>query len=820
MPGLFTGGREAGRRGAIRIGAFALLLAALCAAPAFARNGSDPLNYYGLVALSDSATGNRLAGRFKAHGQPVFLVHDVSAGLSRNDIMRFSDRAVLVDAEVWATLRAEGALDKIRSSPLIRVQGRATSASWTERANLVSGDRQRKAFKFGAEILRVLEENFGGAPLENQITLVFEQGHLTLLAPPKLMDQLSYFAVRRVQPEGAPRIVSVPPDSNQFAREPFEFQLWAVDPNNPSGNLSYGLRGALPPGLSWDEERHALRGTPTAAGAWKLTATVQNIEGRRDSLRFALHFRINEAPMTPTTPRSTVVIGQEWSYSPRLVDADHPGYALRVVPATMPRGMSFAPDLNTFQWRPDSALIGTRHRLSFTVEDALGAKRAYAYDLRVAKDDGILLTEGVKVDLPWDTLMRGRAYTWKTGAIRAAWAGQNIRLNGVTGPDSTRFENDTLFLRPMKAGIHQLDFDFTVQGVPTVQTIQLPVQEDSPPVFLTELSQWKARAGDPPHRYLPIAVDPEGERVTMTAEFPADAPLTWDGKRLVLDPKRPGVYPARFVARDAGGKAVEQWVAYETDKEMAGAAWILEGHTQSSYTAWTLTRDFGTGRIGFYSPDFIDGYKPMSTYWSHRETPYIFVGGNMMGRQAEARGRVLWTDLGISLGARKANFFTSGLYLRVNGEWNFPNSPLSWVEMELRAHVHQAIAATDSGTLARLFKDTTDIISRDSISENGVLSKVLQDGYRDDNMRIFFRLEALGPLFWGFYGGPSMWREDKPMAQTHLQWMGGALRYRFSKSADVFQATVRTGWTPGGGDSKQAGWSWYATLRTAIGSPL
>lgn len=805
-----------GRTG--RAAARLLVVLALLAGVAFARNGSEPLNHYGLVTLADTEIGNRLAARFKAKGQPVFLVHDVNAGLSRNDIMRFSDRAVLVDAEVWATLQAEGALEKIRSSPLIRVQGRATAASWTQRAELVTSDRQKKAFKLGAEILRVLEENFGGAPLENQMTLVFEQGHLTLLASSGLMDQLSFHAVRRVQPDGAPIIVSLPPDSNQFVRQPFEYRIWAVDPANPSGTLTYSLQGTLPPGLAWDAERHALRGVPTAAGRWKLTAVARNPDNRRDTMSFVLRFRINEAPMTPTPPRPTAQAGQEWAYTPRLVDADHPGYALRIVPVTLPKGMRFDADSGTFRWKPDSSLEGTRHAFSFRVEDELGARRAYNYDLRVTKDDGVLLTEGVRIDLPWDTLMRGRAYVWRTTAIRSAWAGQNIRLNGITGPDSTRYENDTLFLRPMQAGIAQLDFDFTVQGVPTVQTILLPVQDDSPPVFLTELGQWKTRVGDPPRYYRPIAVDPEGERVTLTAEIPEKSPLVWDGRRLLHDPKRPGVYTARFIARDAGGKAAEQWIAFDTERERAGAAWILEAHTQGSYTAYTATRDFGTGRFGVYSPNFTDFYKT-SSYWFDKELPFFFIGGNLMGRAAEARGRVLWTDLGFSLGMPRVGFYTSGLYLRLNGEWHFPNSPLSWIEMEARAHVHQAIAATDSGTLSRLFKDTTDIISRDSISHDGILSTVLRHGYRDDNMRVHFRLEALGPILWGFYAGPSLWREDMPMKESHLQWMGGAVRYRFSRYADVYQATYRLGWTPGGKDVKP-GWSWYATLRMAFGTPL
>jgi hypothetical protein len=215
----------------------AFLYALLIAVSSLARNGSEPLNHYGLVALSDSAVGNRLAARFKAKGHPVFLVHDISLGLSRNDIMRFSDRVVLVDDDVWSTLRVEGALAKIRTSPIIRVQGRANAASWTERAEMVSDVRQRKGFRLGAEILRVLEDNFGGSPQENQMTLVFDQGRITLLASATLMDQLALFPVRRVEPDGRPRIVSVPPDTNQFTRRPFEFRIWAVDPGDPAGTL-------------------------------------------------------------------------------------------------------------------------------------------------------------------------------------------------------------------------------------------------------------------------------------------------------------------------------------------------------------------------------------------------------------------------------------------------------------------------------------------------------------------------------------------------------------------------------------------------------
>jgi hypothetical protein len=790
----------------------AVLAAVLCG-HAVARNGSEPLNYYGLVTLSDPQVGARLAARFKSRGQPVFLVHDINAGLSRNDIMRFQDRAVLVDADVWSTLAAEGALEKLKASPVIRVQGRATSALWAQRAELVAGDRQKKTFKLGAEILRVLEENFGGAPLDDQMTLVFEQGHLTLLAAAGLMDQLTVYPVRRVEPAGNPRIISLPPDSNQFAERPFEFQVWGADPTDPAGDLEYELRGTIPPGLAWDKERHALRGTPTVPGRWAMTAQVRNAAGFRDTMPFVVRFRLNQTPIVTTSPRGTAFIGKDWVYTPQPADADHPGYALQIRPDTMPPGMAFYPEKGSFRWKPDSVLDGTRHPFGFSVEDALGARRKFLQEIRVLTEEGILVSEGVKIELPWDTLMRSRSYRWRTGAIRAAWAGQKIELDSIVGPDSTRYVNDTLYLRPMRAGIHQLDFYFTIQDIPVVQSVLLPVQEDSPPAFVTELTGWKMRSGDPSRQYRPIALDPEGERVTLTAQFPPRSPLKWDGKRVVYTPVKPGLYPARFVARDAGGKTAEQWVTFNTEREMAGAAWILENRMEGHYTAWTLTRDFGTGRLGVYTPNFIDGYKSES-YWFKKESPYIFVGGNMMGRKAEAKGRVLWTDLGLNLGIPRPGLYKGGLYMRLNGEWNFPGSPLSWVEMEMTMHVHQAMVATDSALLAKLFKDTTDIIGRDTLSKDGVLSTILRDGYRDDNMRVFFRAEALGPLGWGFYAGPALWREDLPMQERHVQWMGGAVRYRLSGSSNLLQATARVGWTP------DEGWAYYTTVRASLGSPF
>src|SRR5690606_15240750 len=136
------------------------------------RGGAESLRVDDLVGPGHRGPPRR---RFKARGQPVFLVHDLNTGLGQNDIMRFAHKAFLIVVYVWSTLLAEGALYKLRAAALVRVQGRSTSASWGQRANLVTNERQRKAYKVGAELLRVLEENFGGASQGQPMTVVFEQ---------------------------------------------------------------------------------------------------------------------------------------------------------------------------------------------------------------------------------------------------------------------------------------------------------------------------------------------------------------------------------------------------------------------------------------------------------------------------------------------------------------------------------------------------------------------------------------------------------------------------------------------------------------------
>lgn len=786
--------------------AWCLLSVALCALPARARNGQEPLNHYSLSALQDSAIGEKLMGRFKAKGQPVFLIHDPSIGLAQGDIMRFQDKAVLVDADVWQTLQDEGALGRLKAAPLVRVQAKASVSTWETRAKLVNGDREKKAYKFGAELLKILEETFGGIPSREQMVLVFDGTNLVLMAPDEFMDELKYAAVRRISATGRPQILT-PPPGRVFAGQPFHWQAWAADPSEPSGALRYSLSGELPKGLTWDASAHALQGTPAEPGQWRLIAEARNGSGANDTAAFILTVRDNAAPELARGPKPVAVAGQAWSFRAQAVDPDHEGGDIRIVPGKMPEGMRFDSATNLFSWSPAEDLAGRTEEFSLSLQDPLGAKFDTAFAIKVIPASDMLWSEGIRPSLPWDTLRQGKTYTWEAGASAMAWSQQGISLLDVTGSDSTGFHEGSLVLVPRRPGTHTLTFAFDVQGQRLETKVDLPVKPDLAPVFASEVGVWRLRTGQSAS-YRPVAVDPEGDHVALSAE-PSDDRLAWDGERLNLDPSYPGLYAARVSASDPAGHKTGQWMALKVEAADRPTAWILENRIEGGLSSWFLTADFGTGRIGIFTPaiDRIGATGPSGA----QSWPYLTFGGNLMGREAETQGRRIWADAGITFRMPSSRVATGGVMGRILGEWTFPGQALGRIEFEMEGHVNQAIVVADTSKLQVIYGDAILQFSEDF---NNLIRGVIREATARDNMVLYSRLEAWSRLGAGFWAGPGIWREEMPNANRFRQIVGGGLRFQARMDEAMAINSLRLGWGSG------SGWSLYWTGRVSIHSPF
>jgi hypothetical protein len=285
--------------------------------------------------------------------------------------------------------------------------------------------------------------------------------------------------------------------------------------------------------------------------------------------------------------------------------------------------------------------------------------------------------------------------------------------------------------------------------------------------------------------------------------------LYWDDGRLVLDSEFPGLYAARVSASDPRGHATDQWVAFKVEPAERPTAWFLETRMEADHSAWTATADFGTGRLGFFAPAINHiGVKGPS---GARTWPYLTIGGNLLGREAENHGRRLWTDAGITFRMPDPKVATGGLMGRLLGEWTFPGQALGRIEFEVEGHVNQAVVVADTSKLQVIYGDAILQLAEDF---NGLVRGIIREATAKDNMVLYTRLEAWSRLGAGFWAGPGIWREDIPNANRFRQMVGGGLRFQARLNQALATNSLRTGW------GNASGWSLYWTVRISINSPF
>jgi len=773
------------------------------------------IGMFSVATLSDQAVVSKLQARFHASGMPFFLLGNPSRGLQQGDILRFADKAFLVDADVWQTLSSEGALRNLRQSPLAKVQAGATPAAWTARAKAVGSARERKLYEFGASLLRSMEQAMGGVPQGQRLFLSTEGGQLVITAPAGFLDRIRAVAVERDKPKdgpasaGRPRWVSKGPPDTLWVGQELSWQGWAVDDSGGStAAFRYSLEGALPEGLQWDAESRMVQGAPVSSQSSRAKFVVSSTRGS-DTLHWSPRILVHTPPTLDGDPPEASC-HESWVFRPWISSRDWHPSRLQVDVQKSPPGMRWDSARGEVRWTETSSLCGKDFSLTLMVTDPVGAQVKRTWKLPVRERDHVLATEGLRVDLPTDTLLQGKWYTWAPGVLLAEWRRQGVRLDSVTGNLDLDWNGKRLAFRSVHVRPARFQFWFHEGDRPREIKHIREVRRYEPPRFLGDMGGSEVPEGSV-RSYKPIVSDPQGGGVLLTADVPADAPMRWNGSELVIAPKKAGEWPVRFIARDTLGQTSERWVAVRTQGK-SPSGWRVETRWAQDVNPWMVSYDFGKGRMGLFSPNPGHLFTRSSM---GGDFPYLVLGADLLPSSLRSQGASLGGDLGLGLRVPDRMLLTGGIMTRVAGR----SIPRGWipvsVECEVYGWIRQGILLTDTSGLVSLLdsvhglEDIEDLKGRYA----PLLVDVLEDAFDKDNIVLLSRLEAWVRGPWTLSAGVGIQRDDRLISGRFHQRLSLGLRSRPQASwLGTLEATGRVGWGPGG-----SGWAARFDLDWASG---
>jgi hypothetical protein len=428
------------------------------------RADTEPLHHYGVAALKDGGAEAAFAARFNAQGRPLFLIGDLGKGVALGDIIRFKDKVVLINEEVWQTMKATGVLDGIRNAPVVELSARSTSGVWKSRAELAGG-REKIAYTLGAEFITILEEYFGAIPERMELAFRFEGDRMTILAPTEMLGVLNFTARSEKgkkaasdpapDPKARPRIVSEPP-RRAFSGEAFAWTVWAVDPGQPSADLAYSVQSRLPPGLAWDEARHALTGRPTRPGRYEIKVKAVNAAKRADELAFDLAVAQNQPPRIWGEPDRKASPDGSWRFQPLIADPDHYSAELKVEPLALPAGLAFDRETRAFTMKgapEESGAGGGELSFGLKVTDPMGAseQRTFRFSPDISAGSDLRFRSALGVA----TVMEGERSFY---AAVAVGPGKDIRYRATrSGGGPLDLPDGRLSLATGSPGAHEVE---------------------------------------------------------------------------------------------------------------------------------------------------------------------------------------------------------------------------------------------------------------------------------------------------------------------------------------------------------------------------
>jgi hypothetical protein len=348
------------RRPVTALAALMLLIAGR-AMPVSAQDAAEPLIHMGVICLQEEPLATQFAERLAAKGKPVFYIGDLAKGISQGDMIRFADKAVLIEADIWQTMKNIGILEKLKNIPVTTLTAKARTDVWESRSSRVSGSNENKGYTLGRELLKIFADYFGKTPSRLEMVVRFNGGYMTLVAPDQLLNELNFVKVIRLQKtQGTLQFITPEPPRRLLVTQPVYWTVWAIDPQEPSGQLQYTCASRLPDGCTWDGAKHTLSGTLTEPDSVPLAFTVRNSDGKTASLACTLIVHANTPPRVQARYDEIILAGSRWEYAPFIADGEH---TLDEIEIKLPAWRSTnSAALSSGMYRPPSAIRSSLSR--------------------------------------------------------------------------------------------------------------------------------------------------------------------------------------------------------------------------------------------------------------------------------------------------------------------------------------------------------------------------------------------------------------------------------------------------------------------------
>ncbi len=711
---------------------------------------------YAIGTIRDSATIVEIQTLFDAEGTAAFLIKNQQMGISLGDIIRFKDKAILINGKIWQTLQKENILNKVEVTSIEVVTGTASSKAWAQNAKNTQSTTLQQAYSFGGELLKVMEGYFGKVEGQKEFLVRFRDDKMILLAPKSLFSTLQFKKVKSRPRRSTPQFITPPPQAI-ITDTPLKWQPWAIDLENPSKEITYTIPTPLPDGLQWNSQTHTLTGTIKQEGTWPISIIATNSFKMRDTLQFNLMVYENSAPTFTTSLPDTIYIGSPWKFTIGISDNDNSGNELKINYQSSDDNLYFNKRTHTLFYNPDKNMDNKKVFLELYVFDPHEDTTYLSKSIHVAIPQNPLRTQALTLTPQWDTLITHHHYNWPLNAILHDARKQNIELLSITATDSIITSDSTLTLIPQTDSLFSIRFNF-LRGHDTLSlTSTVPVKNNQSPTFISKLHNY-IYPENYTRTYQPIVIDSDNDSYTLSF-IPInikESEVVWKDSTLTLLNKSPGSYTVELVATDSYGNTATQrlyWTVLPQPKNWS--SFNISAEYTPLLTMHTLQYESAMGRIQIFTPDLMRIYRNEAALI--KRWPFLSAGVNLFNPTRTRKGEYAYLDIGLTFRMPHKKVIAGGVYL---GQETRIISNNMIHDFSIKALAKQIIFAADT---AGVLKDTSELSYKEQYDQKmGEIKKLENLGYgilgeygEKNNITLTMQWKSTFCIFPSIYIGPT-----------------------------------------------------------------